>query len=94
MRRASFLITFFLLWPALYTFAAEERLYIGVWQKGTGAGRITPPMLWPEFLKTGDLSIPRRDGAEWIVVNRNRFLTPMTIQPVWQDARYSLYRLR
>ncbi len=45
------------------------------------------------FLKTGDLSIPRRYGAEWIVINRNRFLTPMTIQPVWQDARYSLYRL-
>jgi hypothetical protein len=54
MRRASFLIIFLLLWPALYAFAAEERLYIGVWQKGTGASRITPPMLWPEFLKTGE----------------------------------------
>ena len=46
------------------------------------------------FLKTGDLSIPRRYGAEWIVINRNRFKTPMTIQPVWQDAKYSLYRLQ
>ena len=47
-----------------------------------------------EFLKTGDLSIPRRYGAEWIVINRNRFLTPMPIKPVWQDATYSLYRLQ
>ena len=45
-------------------------------------------------LRTGDLSIPRRYGAEWIVINRNRFLTPMTIQPVWRDAKYSLYRLQ
>ena len=46
-----------------------------------------------KFLRTGDLSIPRRYGAEWIVINRNRFLTPMPIRPVWQDAKYSLYRL-
>lgn len=47
-----------------------------------------------EFFKTGDLSIPRRYGAQWIVINTNRNRTPMTIQPVWQDAKYSLYRLR
>ena len=47
-----------------------------------------------EFFATGDLSIPRRYDAQWIVINRNRNKTPMAIQPVWQDAKYSLYRLQ
>ncbi|HEU5212891.1 MAG TPA: hypothetical protein VFU10_08995 [Gaiellaceae bacterium] len=47
-----------------------------------------------EFLNTGDLSIPRRYGAEWIVINRHRNRTPMTIRPVWHDGKYFLYRLR
>src|ERR1044071_10297172 len=54
MRRASFLIAFLLVWPALYAFAKQERLSIGVGQKEAGASRITPPLLWPKFLETGE----------------------------------------
>ena len=45
-----------------------------------------------EFLKTGDLSIPRRYGADWIVINRYRNKTPMQQAPVWQDGKFALYR--
>jgi hypothetical protein len=44
------------------------------------------------FLKTGDLSIPRRYGADWVVVNRRRFLTPLHQAPVYEDEQYALYR--
>ena len=44
------------------------------------------------FLKTGDLSIPRRYGADWIIVNRRRFLTPLDLTPVYEDEQYALYR--
>jgi hypothetical protein len=45
-----------------------------------------------EFLKTGDLTIPRRYGADWIVINRDRNKTPMQQPPVWTDGKYALYR--
>jgi hypothetical protein len=45
-----------------------------------------------EFLKTGDLAIPQRYGADWIVINRDRNKTPMQQAPVWTDGKYSLYR--
>jgi hypothetical protein len=45
-----------------------------------------------QFLKTGDMSIPRSYGADWIVINRHRYLTPMEEAPVWQDGHYALYK--
>jgi hypothetical protein len=44
------------------------------------------------FLKTGDLAIPHRYGADWIVINRHRDKTPMQQAPVWQDGQFALYR--
>ena len=46
-----------------------------------------------EFLRTGDLSIPRRYGAEWIVVNTRRFDLPLDLPRAYQDDRFILYRL-
>jgi hypothetical protein len=54
MRLASFLVTFFLALSSLYAFAAQERLYFTVWQKDTEASHITPPLLWPDFVKRGE----------------------------------------
>ena len=46
-----------------------------------------------EFLRTGDLSIPRRYGAEWIVINTRRFDRPLDLPRAYQDDRFILYRL-
>jgi len=45
------------------------------------------------FLRSGDLAIPRRYGAGWIVLDRRRTKLELTLPRVYSDARYSLYRL-
>jgi hypothetical protein len=45
------------------------------------------------FLRTGDLSIPRRYRAGWIVIDRSRFPLVLRLPRVYADPRYSLYRL-
>ncbi len=45
------------------------------------------------FFDTGDLSIPRRAGAGWLVVDGSRFTIPPPAPPLYEDARYRLYRL-
>ncbi|MGZ8782723.1 MAG: hypothetical protein ACXWZB_04410 [Gaiellaceae bacterium] len=43
------------------------------------------------FFATGDLGIPRRAGADWLVVDRDRFdLTPK-LDSVYRDERFTLY---
>jgi hypothetical protein len=46
-----------------------------------------------EFFRTGDLAIPRRYGAEWIVINTRRFDLPLDLVRAYQDDRFILYRL-
>jgi hypothetical protein len=46
-----------------------------------------------EFFRTGDLSIPRRYGAEWIVINTRRFDRPLDLPKLYEDDRFILYRL-
>jgi hypothetical protein len=46
-----------------------------------------------DFLRTGDLSIPRRYGAEWIVINTRRFDRPLDLPRLYQDDRFVIYRL-
>jgi hypothetical protein len=46
-----------------------------------------------EFFRTGDLSIPRRYGAEWIVINQRRFDLPLDLPKAYEDGRFVLYRL-
>ena len=45
------------------------------------------------FMRTGDLAIPRRYGAEWIVLDRKRTRLRLDLPRVYADARYTLYRL-
>jgi hypothetical protein len=45
------------------------------------------------FMRSGDLSIPRRYGAGWIVLDRRRTRLRLALPRVYADGRYSLYRL-
>lgn len=45
------------------------------------------------FFRTGDLTVARRYGAEWLVLNRPRTALKLTLEPVYEDGRYALYRL-
>jgi hypothetical protein len=48
------------------------------------------------FFRTGDLSIPQRYGAGWLVLDRRRFDTEAKLEGprrVYADGRYVLYRL-
>jgi hypothetical protein len=45
------------------------------------------------FFRTGDLAIPRRYGAEWIVINTRRFDRPLGLPKAYEDDRFVLYRL-
>lgn len=46
-----------------------------------------------EFLRTGDLAIPRRYGAEYLVVDRARGGRDFDLPELYRDARFALYRL-
>ncbi len=45
------------------------------------------------FLRTGDLAIPRRCGARWLVVDRSRSQRHFKLRVVYRDGRYTLYRI-
>lgn len=45
------------------------------------------------FFETGDFAIPRRAGADWLVVDRSRFTVAPPSKPVYEDKRYRLYLL-
>jgi Family of unknown function (DUF6541) len=46
------------------------------------------------FFRTGDLAIPRRYGATWLVVDRARSKLTFQLPRAYSDSRYDLYRLR
>ena len=43
------------------------------------------------FFRTGDLAIPRRYGADWLVIDTARSKLPLSLQPAYSDPRYVLY---
>ena len=45
------------------------------------------------FLRTGDLSIPRRAGAEYVITDGMRSDLELDLPIVYQDERFTLYRL-
>jgi hypothetical protein len=45
------------------------------------------------FFRTGDLAIPRRYGATWIVVDRARSKLELHLPRAYSDGQYVLYRL-
>ena len=44
------------------------------------------------FLRTGDLAIPRRYGAGFVLLDRRRTRIHLRLPRLWSDARYELYR--
>ena len=46
-----------------------------------------------QFLRTGNVDIPRRYGADWLVVDRRRSFLRPALPVVYADDRYLLYRL-
>jgi hypothetical protein len=46
------------------------------------------------FFRTGNLAIPRRYGAQWLVVDRGRSKLVLGLPRAYADSRYVLYRLR
>ena len=46
-----------------------------------------------EFFRTGDVAIPRRAGATWLVLDRKRFDVIPQADSVYRDGRYTLYVL-
>ena len=46
-----------------------------------------------QFLRTGDLSIPRSYDADWLVIDRERSVLRPALPVVHADERYLLYRL-
>lgn len=46
-----------------------------------------------QFLRTGDLSIPRSYGARWLVIDRERSLLRPDLRVLHADDRYLLYAL-
>ena len=46
-----------------------------------------------EFFRTGDVAIPRRAGATWLVIDRRRFDVTSQEDSVYRDERYTLYVL-
>ena len=45
------------------------------------------------FSRTGDLSIPRACGAEWLLVDRARFDLSLDLPVAYSDGRFTLYRV-
>ena len=43
------------------------------------------------FFETGDVEIPRRAGADWLVVDRKQFDVAPQLDSVYRDGRYTLY---
>ncbi len=48
---------------------------------------------WRRFNRTGELWIPKRCGASWVVIDRHRFDTELALPVAFRDGRYTLYRL-
>ena len=45
------------------------------------------------FLVSGDVAIPRRYGAQYVVIDRSRFETRLRARELYSDRRFVLYRI-
>jgi hypothetical protein len=45
------------------------------------------------FFRTGDLAIPRRYGADFVLLRRLRYKISLDLPRVYADRRFALYRL-
>ena len=70
--------------------AANPPAHVADTEKNRPYGRRTDLR---RFLRTGDLSIPLRYGAAWIVVDTSRADLVLDLPVAYRDERYTLYRL-
>ncbi len=81
-----------------YRIAAAAPVYVAVAPPGHVADTVeNRPFArredFREFARTGDLAIPRRYGAQWVLVDRDRYPLRLDLPVVHRDGRYTLYRL-
>ena len=79
-----------------YRIAAEAPVYIAVAPPGHVADTVQnrPYERRDEanrFFETGDAAIPSRAGANWLVVDRDRFDVTPQLDSVYRDGRFTLY---
>ena len=48
---------------------------------------------WKRFNRTGELGIPKRCGATWLVIDRSRFSTKPDLAIAYRDGHYVVYRV-
>ena len=46
------------------------------------------------FLNSGNVAIPRRFDADWVVVANRRFDLKLDLPKAYEDSRFTLYRLK
>ena len=63
----------------------------GARRRHGGESALRAPQRRAPLLRTGDLVIPRRYGADWLVVDRSRFDVAPELAVVYRDGRYTLY---
>ena len=78
-----------------YRIAAEAPVYIAAAPPGHVADtKKNRPFERREenirFFRTGDVAIPRRAGAGWLVLDRKRFDIVPQLDSVFRDSRYTL----
>ncbi|MEI7759727.1 MAG: DUF6541 family protein [Thermoleophilia bacterium] len=81
-----------------YRIAAAAPVYICNAPPGhvadTGRNRPTVRRAqWRQFNATGEIGIPRRCGATWLVIDRSRFSTAPDLAVAYRDGRYVVYRV-
>ena len=78
-----------------YRIAAEAPVYIAAAPPARRRHRGEPALRAPaeniRFFRTGDTSIPRQAGADWLVLDRRRFDLVPQLDSVYRDSRYTLY---
>jgi len=82
-----------------YRIAAFAPVYIAVAPPGNVADTVkNRPYVRARdarrFLRTGDLSIPERYGAQYLVIDRLRLRRPFDLPELYRDPRFVLYRMR
>ena len=48
---------------------------------------------WRRFNRTGELGIPKRCGAAWLVIDRSRFSTRPDLAALYRDGRFIVFRV-
>ena len=83
---------------ASYRIAAAAPVYVAVAPPGHVADTVENRPYerrddFRRFARSGDLTVPREYGAEWLVVDTSRFDVRPSLAVAFRDERWALYRL-